>query len=100
MTRGVAERYRALAAAGEIARGVIVVATSNVPPHELYAGGLNRPLFVPFLRLLEDHMEIVRVDARADFRLEKLARVPVWHVPPDAAAHAALAALWREFTGG
>jgi cell division protein ZapE len=81
------------------ARGVIVVATSNVPPDDLYRGGLNRPLFVPFLHLLEDHMEIVRVDARADFRLEKLARVPVWHVPPDAAAHAALATLWREFAG-
>ena len=44
-------------------------------------------------------MEIVRVDARTDFRLEKLASAPVWYVPADAAADAALAATWRQLTG-
>jgi cell division protein ZapE len=80
-------------------RGVVVVATSNVPPHELYRDGLNRALFLPFLALLEARMEIVRLDARTDFRLEKLASAPVWHVPADAAADAALAATWRQLTG-
>ena len=79
--------------------GVIVVATSNVPPSELYREGLNRPLFLPFVDLIEARMEVVRVAARTDFRLEQLTRAPVWHAPADASAHAALSALWRQLTG-
>ncbi len=76
-------------------RGVVVVATSNVAPDELYKDGLNRALFVPFIEMLEQHMDVVRLDARTDFRLEKLAGLPVWYVPADAAADAALDDAWR-----
>src|SRR6202451_2205915 len=62
-------------------RGVVVVATSNVAPDELYKDGLNRALFLPFIRMLEEHMDVVRLDARTDFRMEKLAGRPVWYVP-------------------
>ena len=81
-------------------RGVVVVATSNVPPDELYKDGLNRALFVPFIHMLEAHMDIVRLDARTDFRLEKLAGLPVWYVPADAAADAQLDDAWRRLAGG
>ena len=80
--------------------GVVVVATSNVPPDELYKDGLNRALFLPFIALIEQHMEVVRLVARTDFRLEKLAGAPVWYVPADAAADAALDEAWRRLTGG
>jgi cell division protein ZapE len=80
--------------------GVVVVATSNVPPTELYKDGLNRALFLPFIALIEEHMEIRQLDARTDFRLEKLAGVPVWYVPADRAAEAALDQTWRRLTSG
>jgi cell division protein ZapE len=80
--------------------GVVIVATSNVAPGELYKDGLNRSLFLPFIALIERHMETVELVARADFRLEKLAGQAAWHVPADAAADAALDQAWRRLTGG
>ena len=81
-------------------RDVVVVATANVPPDELYKDGLNRALFVPFIAMLNARMDLVRLAARTDFRLEKLAGQPVWYVPDDARADAALDQAWRRLTGG
>ena len=80
--------------------GTIVVATSNVAPDDLYKGGLNRALFLPFIAQIEAHMDVLRLDARTDFRLEKLAGVKMWLVPPDDAAGTALDAAWARLTGG
>jgi cell division protein ZapE len=79
--------------------GTVVVATSNVAPDDLYKGGLNRALFLPFIAQISDHMEVLRLDARTDFRLEKLAGVEMWLVPADAAAAAALDKAWARMTG-
>src|SRR6202171_474126 len=58
--------------------GTVVVATSNVAPEDLYKGGLNRALFLPFIAQISDHMDVLRLDARTDFRLEKLVGVKMW----------------------
>jgi cell division protein ZapE len=81
-------------------QGVVVVATSNVEPSDLYREGLNRALFLPFIDLLNGRMDVLRLEARTDFRLEKLIDVKVWHVPADGAATLALDAAWRRLTGG
>ena len=79
--------------------GVVVVATSNLAPGELYKDGLNRGLFLPFIALLQRHCEVVRLEARIDFRLEKLTGMPTWYVPANAIADAALDDAWRRLAG-
>jgi cell division protein ZapE len=79
--------------------GVVVVATSNVAPAELYQDGLNRALFLPFIAMIERQMEVFQLTARTDFRLEKLSGRNVWHVPADDAAAAALDQAWRRLVG-
>jgi cell division protein ZapE len=79
--------------------GVVVVATSNVEPDRLYEGGLNRTLFLPFIELLLERMTVLRLEARTDFRLEKLAGHPAFHVPADEAARRALDEAFRRLTG-
>jgi cell division protein ZapE len=79
--------------------GTVVVATSNVAPEDLYKGGLNRALFLPFIAQIADHMDVLRLDARTDFRLEKLAGVTMWLVPADPEADAALNKAWGRMTG-
>jgi cell division protein ZapE len=80
--------------------GTVVFATSNVEPVNLYKGGLNRALFLPFIKQIEDHMEVRRLDSRTDFRMEKLVGVKSWLVPDDAAAKTALDQAWAKLTGG
>ncbi|MEH6951567.1 cell division protein ZapE [Nitrobacter sp. NHB1] len=80
--------------------GTVVVATSNVPPEHLYEGGLNRVLFLPFIAQIEERMDVLRLDARTDFRMEKLAGVTMWLTPADAAAETALDKAWALMTGG
>ncbi|WP_439395774.1 cell division protein ZapE [Bradyrhizobium sp. PMVTL-01] len=80
--------------------GTVVVATSNVAPDDLYKGGLNRSLFLPFIKQITDHMDVARLDARTDFRLEKLQGVPMWLTPADGDADAALDRAWSKMSGG
>ncbi|HEY0852621.1 MAG TPA: cell division protein ZapE [Bradyrhizobium sp.] len=79
--------------------GTVVVATSNVAPGDLYKGGLNRALFLPFIDQITDHMDVMRLDARTDFRLEKLQGAKTWLVPSDAEAEFALNRAWGRLTG-
>ncbi len=80
-------------------RGVVLIATSNVDPADLYAGGLNRALFLPFIAELQQRVEVLRLDARTDFRLEKLAGNPVYYTPADEAAEKALDKAFQRLAG-
>ncbi|MFG1284561.1 cell division protein ZapE [Xanthobacter autotrophicus] len=81
------------------ADGVVVVATSNVAPKDLYAGGLNRALFLPFIGMIEDRMQVMTLDSRTDYRMEKLEGVSTWHTPLGPEADAAVAKAWRRLAG-
>ena len=82
------------------ASGVVLVATSNVAPENLYSDGLNRQLFLPFIAILERHAQVLSLDSDKDYRLEKLARTPVYVTPADAAADRMLDETWRTMTRG
>jgi cell division protein ZapE len=79
--------------------GVVVAATSNVAPNDLYKDGLNRALFLPFVALIEEKLDVVELDAGADYRLEKLKRAPVYYSPLSPKADAALDAAFLALTG-
>jgi cell division protein ZapE len=66
--------------------GVTVITTSNRPPRDLYKGGLNRELFLPFIDLIEAELDVVPLNGPTDYRLERLGGMPTWYVPngPDA----------------
>ncbi|ESZ69417.1 ATPase [Mesorhizobium sp. L103C119B0] len=82
------------------ANGVVLVATSNVAPQDLYRDGLNRQLFLPFISILERHAHVLTLDADKDYRLEKLARTPVYVTPGDAEADRMLDEAWQAMTHG
>lgn len=61
--------------------GVTVVTTSNRPPVDLYKDGLNRQLFLPFIDLIQDRLDILPLNGPTDYRLERLGGFPVWYAP-------------------
>jgi cell division protein ZapE len=80
--------------------GVVVVATTNLPPDDQYRGGLNRTLFLPFIAMIKERMEVVHLEARTDYRLEKIGDSPVYYVPADDNAERAMDEMFRRLTGG
>ena len=78
--------------------GVAVVTTSNRPPRDLYKDGLNRELFVPFIHLVEQRLQVVELNGPTDYRLDRLAGVKVWHVPNGPEATAALSRAFFQLT--
>jgi cell division protein ZapE len=82
------------------AHGVTVVATSNVRPSDLYRHGLNRALFLPFIDLIGRHMDVLALDARADYRRLKPADATTWFAPLGPAADAGMDAAFADLTAG
>jgi cell division protein ZapE len=81
------------------AAGIVIVTTSNRPPQDLYKTGLNRALFLPFIALLEDRLQVVELESPTDYRQHRLSGAQVYFHPARTAT-AQIAALWSDLTGG
>lgn len=79
---------------------VVIVATSNRPPDDLYKDGINRQLFLPFIQLLSEQLDIVELCSARDYRLEKLEGAPVYYTPLGPEACAAMDAAWSRMISG
>lgn len=74
-----------------LARGVTLVATSNIAPRDLYRDGLQRARFIPAIELLERHVDVLHMDGGVDYRLRFLETAEIIHHPLDGRAEEILA---------
>jgi len=82
------------------ARLVVVVATSNTTPDDLYKGKPGRDAFLPFISLLKRHLDVLVLEASRDYRRERMHGLKAWYVPANRAADAALDHVFDELTAG
>jgi cell division protein ZapE len=80
--------------------GVVLVATSNVAPDDLYRDGLNRGLFLPFVDELKRHVDVIRLDAAEDYRLAAIGEDNLYLTPLDEETDARLDAVWTALLAG
>ncbi len=81
-------------------RAVVVVATSNTAPDDLFKGKPGRDAFLPFIALLKRHLDVLMLDGARDFRRQRLHGLPTWHVPADGRADAALDRAFASLSNG
>lgn len=82
------------------AHGVVVVATSNVAPDDLYRDGLNRGLFEPFIAVLKQHTTVLALNGDTDYRQLKLSEIPVYLTPNDDLARKRMDEAWNAAISG
>ena len=82
------------------ARGVTLVATSNIVPERLYENGLQRDRFLPAIALVQQHCRVLNVDSGIDYRLRVLTHVELYHSPLDALAESSLRRSFGELSHG
>ena len=81
-------------------RGVVTVATSNTAPDDLFRGQPGRDAFLPFIGILNRHVDVHLLDSARDFRRQRMRAFATWHVPADGRADAALDEVFRAMGGG
>ncbi|MCL2898091.1 cell division protein ZapE [Brenneria tiliae] len=89
-----AELLRAL-----FSRGITLVATSNIPPDELYRNGLQRARFLPAIELIKQHCEVRNVDAGIDYRLRTLTQAHLYLTPLDAQTETTMRQMFTRLSG-
>jgi cell division protein ZapE len=80
-------------------RRVVLAVTSNREPGDLYSGGINRQLFVPFIDLIRERCEVVTVAGAHDWRRDRLAASDVWFAPLADGPRQAFDTLWSDLKG-
>ena len=83
-----------------LANGVVVVATSNIRPSQLYRDGLNRQVFLPFISLIEERLEVLELATPEDYRTKEATAANLYVTPLGAAADGEVDRLWRKLTQG
>ena len=81
-------------------RAVVVVATSNTTPDDLFKGQPGRDAFLPFIALIKQNLDVLALDAGRDFRRARLHGMHTWHVPADIRADRALDQAFADLTAG
>jgi cell division protein ZapE len=81
-------------------RGVVLMTTSNYPPEGLYPHGLQRQNFLPVIALLKREMKVLKVDSGSDYRMQAMAREPMFIVPAGVSSEARMEALFERITSG
>jgi cell division protein ZapE len=84
---------------GLFARGVTVVTTSNRVPDDLYKNGLNRQLFLPFIDIIKDKLEVHHLHSPVDYRQGRLTGTPVYFSPINDDTRATIDDIWNDLTG-
>ncbi|MGD8115957.1 MULTISPECIES: cell division protein ZapE [unclassified Vibrio] len=80
-------------------RGVILVATSNIPPQDLYRNGLQRARFLPAIALIQANCVVLNVDSGIDYRLRTLEQAEIYHSPLDEQASKNLCHYYEQLVG-
>ncbi len=81
------------------AAGVVIVTTSNRPPEDLYKDGLNRAIFLPFIAMLRDRLDVVELESPTDYRQHRLSGAQVYFHPAGK-VRGDISAIWADLTGG
>ena len=80
-------------------KGVTVVITSNRPPIDLYKNGLNRDLFLPFIRLIEAKFDVLELCGVKDYRQSFISGDQVYFYPLNLESAKRMDTLWATLTG-
>ena len=81
-----------------LAAGTVIVTTSNLAPGELYRNGLNRQLFLPFIDLIGQRLDVVSLASPTDYRLGRVKAHETFLTPISAETDARLQDLWQRLT--